>query len=452
MSVDFLDRNRFSMAKFNILSLDGGGTWAMLQAMALGDLYGLDTPGHDILARFRLVVANSGGSLTAAGLWANLTPRQLVAEFKSETIREQVFTKLPLLLRLPRLLGFGPKYYAGRKLDAIRQVLGRYDAAIADAPIQGLARNFGRDGNEATHLVVIAFDYDTNRAKFLRTNMGTGAGAQKDKPPYRTSLAEAVHASTNAPVNYFDAPARITYGDAPLRMWDGAIAGYNNPILAGITEALANGTDRDAICVLSLGTGSVVLPMRGGEFSTKYEWLLANPYARGFWPLIGDVQKLATSIVENPPDVATYIAFHMLGHKLPPREAELEAPVRSVMRIIRLNPLIQPTVNHYVESNPLMFDIPAADSPRAGEMPASDFRRLLTLDLDAVGKDDVDLIHRFGQLWLDDLVHNQPILAGPTKLECELGQRWFGQARQRAREIGLVSPPSPERQAITGGR
>jgi hypothetical protein len=142
----------------------------------------------------------------------------------------------------------------------------------------------------------------------------------------------------------------------------------------------------------------------------------------------------------------------MLGHKLPPREAELEAPVRSVMRIIRLNPLIQPTVNHYVESNPLMFDIPAADSPRSGEMPASDFRRLLTLDLDAVGKDDVDLIHRFGQLWLDDLVHNQPILAGPTKLECELGQRWFGQARQRAREIGLVSPPSPERQAITGGR
>lgn len=431
------------MARFNILSLDGGGTWALLQAMALGDLYGLDTPGNQILSRFRLVVANSGGSLTAAGLWGNLTPRQLVAEFMSETIREQVFTRLPFFLRIPRLLGFGPKYYAARKLNAIRQVLGNYDQAIADTPIQGLPRNFGRDDQEATDLVVIAFDYDTNRAKFLRTNMGSSSGSQKDKPPYKTSLAEAVHASTNAPVNYFDAPARITYGDAPLRMWDGAIAGYNNPILAGITEALANGANRDEIYVLSLGTGSCVLPMRG-EFTAKYDWLMANPYSSGFWPLIGDLQKLATSIVENPPDVATYVAFHMLGHKLPPRDAKLDDPVRSIMRIIRLNPLIQPTVNHYVDAKPLMFDIPAAGSPRESEMPASDFRRLMSLELDAVGESDVDLIHRFGQLWLDDLVHNQPILAGPTRLECELGQRWFGQAKERAQQIGLLPAATRE--------
>jgi hypothetical protein len=431
------------MARFDILSLDGGGTWALLQAMALGNLYGPDTPGHEILNRFRLVVANSGGSLNAAGLWANLTPRQLVDEFMSETIREQVFTRLPFYLRMPRLLGFGPKYYADRKLNAIRQVLGKYNEDIADTPIQGLPRNFGRSDQEATDLVVIAFDYDTNRARFLRTNMGSGAGSQKDKPPYKTSLAEAVHASTNAPVNYFDAPATITYGNAPLRMWDGAIAGYNNPILAGITEALANGADRDNICVLSLGTGSCVLPMPG-EFTTKYDWLMANPYSSGFWPLIGDLQKLATSIVENPPDVATYVAFHMLGHKLPPRDAELDDPRRSVMRIIRLNPLIQPTVNHYVETKPLMFDVPAAGSPRESEMPPSDFRKLMSLELDAVGKSDVDLIYRFGQLWLDDLVHNQPILAGSTKLECELGQRWFRQGKERAEQIGLLPPSAKE--------
>ena len=430
------------MTQFNILSLDGGGTWALLQAMALGELYGLDTPGNEILSRFRLVVANSGGSLNAAGLWANLTPRQLIDEFMSETIREQVFTPRPFYLRIPRLLGFGPKYYASRKLNAIRQVLGKYDRGIADTPIQGLRRNFGRSDQEATDIVVIAFDYDTNRAKFLRTNMGTSAGSQKDKPPYRTSLAEAVHASTNAPVNYFDAPATITYNEAPLRTWDGAIAGYNNPILAGITEALANGADRDTICVLSLGTGSCVLPMRG-EFAARHDWLMANPYSSGFWPLIGDVQKLATSIVENPPDVATYVAFHMLGHKLPPRSAALDDPVRSVMRIIRLNPLIQPTVNHYIKTTPLTFDVPAADSPRESEMPASDFRRLMSLELDAVSKSDVDLIHRFGRLWLDDLVHNQPILAGPTKLECELGQRWFGQARERAQQIGLANSATP---------
>ena len=427
------------MARFDILSLDGGGTWALLQAMALGNLYGLDTPGNEILKRFRLVVANSGGSLNAAGLWANLTPRQLVKEFMSESIREQVFTRRPFYLRIPRLLGFGPKYFAGRKLDAIRRVLGKYNQNIADTPIQTLPCDFRRSDGCTTDLVVIAFDYDTNRAKFLRTNRGSSAGSQKDQPPYRTSLAEAVHASTNAPVNYFDAPARITYNETPLRMWDGAIAGYNNPILAGITEALANGAERDAICVLSLGTGSCVLPMRG-EFTAKYDWLMANSYSGGFWPLIGDLKKLATSIVENPPDVATYVAFHMLGHKLPPRAAPLHDPVRSDMRIIRLNPLIQPTVNHHVKTDPLMFDVPAAGSPRESEMPPSDFRRLMSLELDAVGESDVDLIHRFGQLWLDDLVHNQAVLAGPTKLECELGHRWFGQAREHAKKIGLATP------------
>ena len=250
------------MTQFNILSLG----WRRHLGSPPGD--GARQPlrarhaGPRNLSRFRLVVANSGGSLNAAGLWANLTPRQLVDEFMSETIREQVFTPLPFYLRIPRLLGFGPKYYADRKLNAIRQVLGKYDRDIADTPIQGLPRNFGRSDQEATDLVVIAFDYDTNRAKFLRTNMGTGAGSQKDKPPYRTSLAEAVHASTNAPVNYFDAPANDhIWQRGPLRIWDGAIAGYNNPILAGITEALANGADRDHICVLSLGTGSCVLPM-----------------------------------------------------------------------------------------------------------------------------------------------------------------------------------------------
>ena len=428
------------MKPFNILSLDGGGTWAIVQAMALGELYGLDTPGRMILSNFRLVVANSGGSLNAAGLWANMTPRHLIKEFKSETIRKKVFSLRPFYLRIPRLLNFGPKYYAHRKLDAIKSLLAKYDAKLVDAPIQGLRGHFGRDDKQATDLVVLAFDYDANRAKFLRTNIGSGAGTRIDNPKYRTTLAEAVHASTNAPVNYFDAPATIAYDTSSLRMWDGAIAGYNNPILAGITEALANGEDREAICVLSLGTGSRVLPMEG-EFIAKHNWLMANRFSSGFWPLLGDVRKLAMSIVENPPDVATYVAFHMLGHKLPPEDADIDDPVRSIMRIIRLNPMIQPTVNQTIKSKPLTFDIPGANTPLASKMKVDDFRRLLSLDLDAVEESDVDLIERFGHLWLHDMVHNQAILSGPTKLECELGQRWFGQGRERAREIGLVPPP-----------
>ena len=51
---------------YKILSLDGGGTWAILEVMALKAIYGGDTPGHQILAEFDLAVANSGGSIVLA--------------------------------------------------------------------------------------------------------------------------------------------------------------------------------------------------------------------------------------------------------------------------------------------------------------------------------------------------------------------------------------------------
>ena len=63
-------------------------------------------------------------------------------------------------------------------------------------------------------------------------------------------------------MNYFDAPAMLNGGAA--RVWDGAMGGYNNPVLAGVVEAMTNqDLDRARVRVLSLGTGSVVLPEGG---------------------------------------------------------------------------------------------------------------------------------------------------------------------------------------------
>ncbi len=53
------------MKKFKILSLDGGGTWALLQVRALQLIYGPSVKGHEVLKDFDLVAANSGGSITA---------------------------------------------------------------------------------------------------------------------------------------------------------------------------------------------------------------------------------------------------------------------------------------------------------------------------------------------------------------------------------------------------
>ena len=54
-----------------ILSLDGGGTWAIIQVEALIDLYGRDARGHAILSHFDLAVATSGGALVLGGLAAD---------------------------------------------------------------------------------------------------------------------------------------------------------------------------------------------------------------------------------------------------------------------------------------------------------------------------------------------------------------------------------------------
>jgi uncharacterized protein len=54
---------------FCILSLDGGGTWSLIQIRVLQHLYGPDATGHEVLSNFGLVVANSGGSVVFGGRW-----------------------------------------------------------------------------------------------------------------------------------------------------------------------------------------------------------------------------------------------------------------------------------------------------------------------------------------------------------------------------------------------
>ena len=60
----------------NIISLDGGGTWALLQARVLANLYP-NQRGHEILSRFDYAFANSGGSIVLGGLLMDLLPSEI---------------------------------------------------------------------------------------------------------------------------------------------------------------------------------------------------------------------------------------------------------------------------------------------------------------------------------------------------------------------------------------
>ena len=155
------------------------------------------------------------------------------------------------------------------------------------------------------HLLIVGFDYDRKRAKFFRSatadRAGLGHGAEAS-----ISLAEAIHASTNAPVDYFDGPAR--FPRRPDRYWDGGITGCNNPVMVAVTEAVVLGQHPNDIVALSLGTGSVLLPVAGpGAPSSPYLTQRDRP------GLGGDIKKLTMSILDDPPDAATFVAHVVTG-------------------------------------------------------------------------------------------------------------------------------------------
>ena len=99
---------------YRILSLDGGGTWALLQVMALQKLYGPDTRGHDVLRSFNLVAANSGGSVTLGGLATNRSLDDLLQNFYlNERQRALLFPRLRFSLRPRALLNWGLREFLG---------------------------------------------------------------------------------------------------------------------------------------------------------------------------------------------------------------------------------------------------------------------------------------------------------------------------------------------------
>ena len=385
--------------KFRILSLDGGGTWALIQARVLQDLYGANAAGHDVLGNFDLVVANSGGSIVAAGLAENLRLDVILDMFKSKAVRDRLFVPLPWYKKLNPIGWFvpSPRFSAAAKLAGLKSLLPTGSTlSMKDLHIPGYR------GNDV-QFAVTAYDYDRDRGKFFRSNVASRA-ASVANPALTAPFAEAAHASSNAPVGYFDEPALA----AGLRFWDGAVAGFNNPVVVGAIEALANGIPAAEICMLSIGTGNTFLPRQ----APGIPGYLAKPDCE---PSIGeDIKKMAGAVLADPPDTHSFIAYLMLGLALPGSAAQCPLPSPT---LVRMNPLIQPR----------------RDAQGAWRLPAGlnrdQFVRLVELDLAATEDEDVTLISDFCDLWFSGEVANQPIRAN-GELACEIGYSSYGAAKQ----------------------
>ncbi|WP_321877368.1 patatin-like phospholipase family protein [Paraburkholderia bannensis] len=409
---------------FRILSLDGGGAWALIQVRALQKLYGTDARGHEVLKDFQLVAANSGGSLVLGGLIENLTLHEIDNLFQNPTRRSSIFSPLGGLSGfgddvLEKVCGLGPKYSTTHKLYGIQAALPRFGTT----PLDGLPRTL--DNNAAwPRFLIPAFDYDLRRAMFFRSDAQSVANnmAYLGEP----TVAEAIHASTNAPINYFNQPA--TFRSSPKyashRYWDGAVAGYNNPVLAAVLEVLANqqryATSVQQIVALSIGTGNTALPLPEPlvpPIQAADGGLVLHPQDS---KLTADIRILSQSILSDPPDAATYAAHLALGGS---GCCAPSAPVSG--HVVRMNPLIRPCYS------PGNWNLPP-------NLSATEFTDLVNLDMDAVEPRQIALINRFCDLWLADDVPNQAIRAD-ERFQTLIGQCKFSAASAAWQSIGVTA-------------
>ncbi|HRH04023.1 MAG TPA: patatin-like phospholipase family protein [Bacteroidia bacterium] len=394
-----------------ILSLDGGGSWAILQAMALKHTYSntdIGTNCRMILNQFDLVVANSGGSLMLAAMieHADEDIDVVIEMFKNPDIRSNVFSKLRIGERAPveflaRRLGFGPKYKASRKDEGFRKAL----------PTRGNIelQKINLQVNIKPNILICGFDYDRNRATFFRSH--DDPSSTEPGKIYECTLINAINASSNAPVNYFNEPVKFKYDGTQHRYWDGAVGGNNNPVLIGITEALAL-WGLNEFQVLSIGTGCSVLPVKGFTVTDNSEraGLVKELEVPKFTK---DILKMSTSIISEPPDAANFMAHMILGGKAQPT---------SDSKLVRMNVQLQPIFDKQKNK----WSLPA----KMSEEEKNTFMYLINLDMDAVGQTDVLKIEQLGNWWIKDVVRNQPIRVVGKELGCSIGFSEFSEAKR----------------------
>ena len=428
---------------YKILSLDGGGSWALVQARVLLDIYG-DIRGHELLRKFDMAISNSGGSLVLACLCNDMKISEVVSVFRNEDQRKQVFSTLSFWekLNLRNIASFtsvlGPKYNTKRKLEGLVKVLkakdhllaeGAVKKPIVETPLNELPAIIKK---ESIQLLIVGFDYFRERVSFFRSNPKSVTDKFNGGRFFQITLAHAIHSSSNAPVNYFDAPAEINISRSDANdtrrtwYWDGAVSGFNNPVLAGLVEAITNNhlAPQD-YCILSIGTGTgSKAVLTDYQFSTDpeikaiYEKNKNNPFTLtdSSFNFLRDVKKMATSVVDDPPDSATFIAYSILDPSL-----------SNTANLIRINPCIKPEKN-----KDGIFDVP----PVYKNLPGGDkkFKALMALGMDAVKDEEVELINELCDKFI--VTDNSPCLTnqlirGDIGTNIFLGQPNYKEAKDK---------------------
>lgn len=370
---------------YNILSLDGGGSWAILQLQTLNDRYG-NVAGHEILKKYDLVIANSGGSIVLAALAENWTLEKALSLFRDKNYRERIFCRnsfrdrfFPVDYLRMLGMGIGPKYSSKKKKDT-------FEALFQEVHKRQMSELPGFIGKESLKMVVCTYDALNNRAKFFKSYTSDPSDFDSVK------LTQAIHGSSNAPVQYFDFPARFKAkeNDVFYELWDGALGGFNNPVLAGIIEAYKTDVRLEEIRIVSIGTGNKLMSIEDKKTFWKWKQIAIKnrrkklnfnklmPQAKFFKET---VLNQAKTILYQPPDTANYIAMMFLS-------ATTTKAVDD--NFIRLSPLIHSDTSTPPEVVPLLHT-------------------LYSLDMDLAKDEEINALLECFEKWKEGKIANQPI-------------------------------------------
>ena len=394
---------------YRILSLDGFGAWSLLQVRALQELYGAEAPGREVLARFDLVAAHASGRVVAAALAANWPLSKVMNLFLDEAPRRTVLVPAHCPVKGTNSGFQSAKTPSSRRYEALAALL----HPLANIPLAELPEAVRTTRGGPVHFLFVGLDSPRQAAVMYRSDLNSAAAALI--PSARVKLVEAVYAASNV----------AQEAASGFRRNAGTLCGIANPVMAAVTEALANGRTREEIEVLSLGTGHIRLSLNRSVDQT------GSVYRMGAEAILRSegLPELGC-LADDPPDCALFMAHVALGQPLP--SPKMAVPV-GTGSVVRMSPMIEPIANShgsvYLPNLGHAVHAPGLTSEAI-------FAALLGLGSNAAEQEQIGLIRALADSWVADRATNQPIRADSMG-RCEIGHRWFSSARDAwlAREV-----------------
>jgi len=257
------------MARYRILSLDGGGMRGIFSATILARIE--EMLGEPLHKHFDMAAGTSTGGILACGVGAEIPGDELIALYEKHG--ETIFPPDRWKSRLIRILSQGPSMpkYDGKGLEkALKKVFGN--------------TKFG--SLKVTPTLAITYDLMGREPVIFKSNREEYA----DVPVW-----EICKATASAPT-YFPAHVmKVRKAERPLV--DGGVVA-NNPVLCAIGEAVALKQKIEDLVVLSIGTGDTKHPI---SIEESQEWGLLE------WGF-----HIVGVLFEGPNDANHYIASNLV--------------------------------------------------------------------------------------------------------------------------------------------